>query len=107
MPHYYDLLPDSEILECGHPRYVERELTNAEKKRALGKILEIKNHLSSMKVPEKKGDNLLLCNWNLKEFGQSQKHPEFLLLHCRNIACFRSCRHSGGSTVYSGITYPA
>lgn len=77
MPHYYDLLPGSEIIECGHPRYVDKILTDTEKKRTLHKILQIKTHFSTMQIPDKRGNNLLLCNWNLKEFGQSQKHPEF------------------------------
>ena len=77
MPHYFDLLPASEIEEHGHPRFLEKELTIAEKKRAIKKILQIKEHMTVSGVPYKRDDNLLVCNWNLKEFGQSNKHPEF------------------------------
>ena len=77
MPHYYDLLKNSEIQEFGYPRLLEKSLSALEKKRALKKILKIKNHLEISGIPHKRDDNLLLSNWNLKEFGQSYKHPEF------------------------------
>jgi len=77
MPNYYDLLPDEEIQQHGHPRFLEKELTNVEKKRALRKILDIKESTKQQGVPNKREGNLIFANWNLKEFGQSQKHPEF------------------------------
>ncbi len=77
MPHYYDLLPSSEIEEHGHPRFLKKTLRASEKKRTIKKIFQIKEHLTVCGVPNKRDDNLLLCNWNLKEFGQSLKHPEF------------------------------
>ncbi len=77
MPNYYDLVANSEIEEQGHPRFLKKTLTTSEKKRSIKKILQIKEHLTACVVPKKRDDNLLLCNWNLKEFGQSHKHPEF------------------------------
>ena len=77
MPHYYDLVPSTEIEEYGHPRFLKKILTASEKKRTIQKILQIKKHLTDSGIPNKRDDNLLLCNWNLKEFGQSHKHPEF------------------------------
>jgi len=77
MPHYYDLLPSEEIESYGYPRFLEMPLTKAQKKRAIQKVLTIKDHLVVSDVPYKRDDNLLVCNWNLKEFGQSHKHPEF------------------------------
>lgn len=77
MPHYYDLVANSEIEEQGHPRFLKKTLTTSEKKRCIKKILQIKEHLTACGVPNKRDDNLLLCNWNLKEFGRSYKHPEF------------------------------
>jgi len=77
MPHYYDLIASSKIEEHGHPRFLKKILTTSEKKRTIKKILQIKEHLIDSSVPNKRDNNLLLCNWNLKEFGQSHKHPEF------------------------------
>ena len=77
MPHYYDLLPIEEIEKHGYPRFLKKVLTKTQKKRAIQKILKIKDHLVTSGVPYKRDDNLLVCNWNLKEFGQSEKHPEF------------------------------
>jgi len=77
MPHYYDLLTSTEIEKRGHPRFLEKTLNSTEKKRTINKVLEIKEHLTISGVPYKRDDNLLVCNWNLKEFGQSDKHPEF------------------------------
>ena len=77
MPHYYDLLSTTEIEENGLPRFLEKTLTAAEKKRTIKKVLQIKQHIKASGVPNKRDDNLLVCNWNLKEFGQSHKHPEF------------------------------
>ncbi len=77
MPHYYDLVSSAEIEEHGYPRYLEKALTIPVKKRAFNKILHIKAHLLASGIPHKRDDNLLVCSWNLKEFGQSRKHPEF------------------------------
>ena len=77
MPYYYDLIASSDVEEHGHPRYLKKILTKSEKKRTIKKILQIKRHIIACGIPKKRDDNLLLCNWNLKEFGQSHKHPEF------------------------------
>ncbi|MCO6359553.1 endonuclease/exonuclease/phosphatase family protein [Roseivirga pacifica] len=77
MPNYYDLLSESEIEKHGHPRFIERSLNKQEKKRAIKKILQIKESIVEQGIPKKQGDNLLVANWNLKEFGQTSKHPEF------------------------------
>jgi len=88
MPIYYDLLPESEIEENGHPRLLGEEMNTTTKKRAINKILHIKKYLKDSKVPDRRGDNLLLCNWNFKEFGQSYKHPEFYYYMAEIMAAF-------------------
>lgn len=77
MPNYYDLLPTADIEKHGHPRFIERSMNVAQKKRAIQKIIQIKAHLTKLGVPNKKGDNLIVANWNLQGFGQTSRHPEF------------------------------
>ena len=51
MPHYYDLLPNSEIETYGHPRFLEKALTVSQKKRTIKKVIQIKDHLIDSGVP--------------------------------------------------------
>jgi len=88
MPNYYDLVSSTEIAERGYPRFLKKVLSTTVKKRAFNKILKIKAHLASAGVPRKRDDNLLVCNWNLKEFGQSRKHPEFFYYIAEIINAF-------------------
>ncbi|QDS92464.1 Endonuclease/Exonuclease/phosphatase family protein [Roseimaritima multifibrata] len=76
MPHYYDLLPAQELEERGYPRFVSR-MSVSEKKRAIKQVLAIKEHIVASGVPRKQDGNLVFATWNLKEFGQAKKHPEF------------------------------
>ena len=99
MPNYYDVLPTSEIQEHGHPRFLDKTLSIAEKKRVIKKILEIKASVKSQGVPNKRADNLLLSNWNLKEFGQSHKHAEFYyyiaeIMHAFDLVVIQEVRRS-------------
>ena len=99
MPNYYDLLPANEIQDQGHPRFLDKILSVAEKKRVIKKILEIKASVLAQGVPDKRANNLLLSNWNLKEFGQSHKHPEFYyyiaeIMHAFDLIVIQEVRRS-------------
>ena len=75
MPWYNDLRP---ISDENKQKYalIFPEMTNDEKKRTINNILLLRNALDA--IPEKRTDkNLLLCSWNLKDFGSySHRVPE-------------------------------
>lgn len=77
MPYYFDLLSEEKIEKSGYPRLAHKSLLKSEKKRAIRKILDIKNAIKKQRIPLKRDDNLLVASWNLKDFG-NYKHPEFL-----------------------------
>ncbi|MCX7548121.1 endonuclease/exonuclease/phosphatase family protein [Xanthomarina sp. F1114] len=73
---YNDLRPDSELFNDRYSlimldseNYYKRMLTDADKKRTLSNLLQLREGLLEQ-VPRKTVDtNLLLCSWNIKNFG--------------------------------------
>ncbi|MCX7549606.1 endonuclease/exonuclease/phosphatase family protein [Xanthomarina sp. F2636L] len=73
---YNDLRPDSELFNDRYSlimldskNYYKRMLTDADKKRTLSNLLQLREGLLEL-VPRKTVDtNLLLCSWNIKNFG--------------------------------------
>lgn len=71
MPWYNDLRPISDDNKQNYA-LIFPDMTNEEKARTIENILALRKALTT--IPEKKTDtNLLLCSWNLKDFG-SYKH---------------------------------
>lgn len=76
MPWYNDLRPTT---DNGKQNYsvLFPELTNTDRKRIIKNLLTLRSSLDN-KIPQKKNDeSLLLCSWNIKEFGHLNKRlPE-------------------------------
>ena len=70
MPWYNDLRPISDGNKQNYS-LIFPNMTNKEKVRTIENILKLRTSLEA--IPEKRTDkNLLLCSWNLKEFGSYQ-----------------------------------
>lgn len=73
---YNDLRPDRELLNDKYSLimldskdHYKRMLTDADKKRTIAKLLRLRKGILD-KIPRKTVDtNLLLCSWNIKNFG--------------------------------------
>lgn len=81
---YNDLRPDSELFNDRYALIMldkennyTRMLSDADKKRTLAKLLELRKGLLA-KIPRKTVDtNLLMCSWNIKNLYPShQLHQE-------------------------------
>lgn len=75
MPWYNDLRPIDDKNKQNYA-LIFPQMTNAEKVRTIKNIIKLREKLNS--IPEKRTDkNLLLCSWNLKDFGSYQhRKPE-------------------------------
>lgn len=73
MPWYNDLRPISDENKKNYA-LIFPDMTNDEKVRTIDNIIKLREALEA--IPEKRTDkNLLLCSWNLKDFG-SYKHRQ-------------------------------
>lgn len=96
MPWYNDLRP---ITDENKQKYalLFPEMTNEEKSRTISNILKLQKSLAN--IPKKIADeNLLICSWNLKDFGEYKNRvPEsyFYLAEIMNkfdIISIQECR---------------
>ena len=92
---YNDLRPNGELIPNKYALTFIKEfdgdqiLTEADKKRTLNNLISLKQGLKE-KIPRKKvDDNILLCTWNIKEFGHLKKRlPESYYYMAEIISAF-------------------
>jgi endonuclease/exonuclease/phosphatase family metal-dependent hydrolase len=76
MPYYNDLRPEDDFKKRDY-ELVFPHMSKAEKKRTIGKLLELKQGLDSAIAPRRADENLIVASWNIKEFGHTdQRLPE-------------------------------
>lgn len=76
MPYYNDLRPTDDFKRRDY-ELVFPNMPLSEKKRAIEKLLALKQSLENSVAPRKTDNNLLVASWNIKEFGHTtQRLPE-------------------------------
>jgi endonuclease/exonuclease/phosphatase family metal-dependent hydrolase len=67
----------------------KRLMTDADKKRTIENLIRLKEGLTQKVPPKKVNDNLLLCSWNIKNFGLiKDRTPESLYYIAEIISAF-------------------
>lgn len=76
MPYYNDLRPDSDVKRKGYAALFP-DMTEAEKKRCIRQLLELRNGLDQEVATKKADQNLIIASWNIREFGHlTKRRPE-------------------------------
>lgn len=72
MPFYNDLRPAEDFNKRDY-ELIFPNMSLAEKKRAIEKLLELKRSLDNSISPRRTDDNLIIASWNIKEFGHTSQ----------------------------------
>ena len=88
MPYYNDLRPAGDFKKRDY-ELIFPSMTLAEKKRTIGKLLELKQNLDSSISARRSDENLIIASWNIKEFGHTtQRIPESFFYIAETLSYF-------------------
>jgi endonuclease/exonuclease/phosphatase family metal-dependent hydrolase len=88
MPYYNDLRPADDFKKRDY-EVIFPNMSLAEKKRTIRKLLELKQSLDSAIAPRRADENLVIASWNIKEFGHTtQRIPESYFYIAETLSYF-------------------